>query len=94
MIITLDTENRERCLPLVDFHTHIGRVKIETTKGASQRVNMPKEIIQLYEKLQYEIHKRIDQNPDDYYITLPAANAISMSAVNSSLAGAEINAFW
>ncbi len=77
MIITLDKQNEERCLPLVDFHTHIGRIKIETTKGSSQRVNMPKNIIQLYEKLQYEIHKRITQNPTDYYVSLPPADELS-----------------
>jgi hypothetical protein len=38
---------------------------------------MPKNIIQLYEKLQYELHKRITQNPADYYISLPPADGIS-----------------
>jgi predicted TIM-barrel fold metal-dependent hydrolase len=77
LIVTLDRQGKPHYLPLVDFHTHIGRVKIETTKGSSQRVNMPKNIIQLYEKLQYEIHKRITQNPDDYYISLPSVDKTS-----------------
>lgn len=77
MIVTLDNQDKTIFLPLVDFHTHIGRVKIETTKGSSQRVNMPKNIVQLYEKLQYEIHKRISQNPDNYYIKLPPVEEIS-----------------
>ncbi|MFW9992336.1 MAG: amidohydrolase family protein, partial [Candidatus Odinarchaeota archaeon] len=61
----------DRFIPLVDFHTHIGRVEIETTKGKSQRINSPREIIDLYEKLQYELFRRFSEKPDDYYITLP-----------------------
>lgn len=77
MIEVLDEHDSPFPLPLVDFHTHIGRVKIETTKGASQRVNRPQDIINLYEKLQYEIHRRITQNQDDYYVTLPKAEELS-----------------
>jgi len=77
MIVVLDEHDSPFHLPLVDFHTHIGRVKIETTKGASQRVNRPQDIINLYEKLQYEIHRRITQNQDAYYVTLLEAEKIS-----------------
>ena len=77
MIVVLDDQGSPSYLPLVDFHTHIGRVKIETTKGASQRVNRPQDIINLYEKLQYEIHRRITQNQENYYITLPKAEELS-----------------
>ncbi|MFX0183440.1 MAG: amidohydrolase family protein [Candidatus Hodarchaeota archaeon] len=77
-MITVFGENQESCfIPLIDFHTHIGRVKIETTKGTSQRVNRPQDIINLYEKLQYEIHKRISQNQSNYYVTLPPAEGLS-----------------
>ena len=58
-------------IPLVDFHTHIGKVNIETTKGASQRINRPQDIIDLYEKLKYELYSRLESDPDKYYITLP-----------------------
>ncbi|MFX1508196.1 MAG: amidohydrolase family protein [Promethearchaeota archaeon] len=75
--MVLDDQDSPFQLPLVDFHTHIGRVKIETTKGASQRVNRPQDIINLYEKLQYEIHRRITQNQEDYYVTLPKAEELS-----------------
>jgi predicted TIM-barrel fold metal-dependent hydrolase len=61
----------EWALPLIDFHTHIGKVKIETTKGASQRINRPQDILDLYEKLKFEIHQRISNKPSDYYIELP-----------------------
>lgn len=77
MIIVLDEHNKPLFLPLVDFHTHIGRVKIETTKGASQRVNRPQDIVNLYEKLQYEIHKRILKDQSDYYVSLPPAEELS-----------------
>jgi predicted TIM-barrel fold metal-dependent hydrolase len=77
VIVVLDDQGTPFYLPLVDFHTHIGRVKIETTKGASQRVNRPQDIINLYEKLQYEIHRRITKNQEDYYVTLPKAEALS-----------------
>ncbi|UCE13573.1 MAG: hypothetical protein JSV04_15515, partial [Candidatus Heimdallarchaeota archaeon] len=78
MIVTLcEHEEDPFLLPLVDFHTHIGRVKIETTKGASQRVNRPQDIINLYEKLQYELHKRVTQDQSEYYVTLPPAEELS-----------------
>ncbi|MFX1546233.1 MAG: amidohydrolase family protein, partial [Promethearchaeota archaeon] len=77
MIVVLDEQGSPFHLPLVDFHTHIGRVKIETTKGASQRVNRPQDIINLYEKLQYEIHRRISQNQSEYFVTLPKAEELS-----------------
>ncbi|MFX0125897.1 MAG: hypothetical protein ACFFAE_19910, partial [Candidatus Hodarchaeota archaeon] len=77
MIVVLDEHNSPFHLPLVDFHTHIGRVKIETTKGASQRVNRPQDIINLYEKLQYEIHRRISQDQSKYYVTLPKTEELS-----------------
>ncbi|MFX0152105.1 MAG: amidohydrolase family protein [Candidatus Hodarchaeota archaeon] len=77
-MITVLTENQESFfIPLIDFHTHIGRVKIETTKGTAQRVNRPQDIINLYEKLQYEIHKRISQNQSNYYVTLPSAEELA-----------------
>ncbi len=60
-------------LPLVDIHTHIGRVKIATTKGSSQRINQPQDITNLYQKLQYEITSRISQNQDKYPINIPDA---------------------
>ncbi len=77
MIVVLDEHDSPFHIPLVDFHTHIGRVKIETTKGASQRVNRPQDIINLYEKLQYEIHRRIYHNPSEYFVSLPKAEELS-----------------
>ena len=77
MLVVFNEQKEKFSLPLVDNHTHIGRVKIETTKGTSQRVNRPQDIINLYEKLQYEIHKRISQNQSDYYVTLPPADELS-----------------
>ena len=73
MIVVFDEQNQNQpfILPLIDFHTHIGRVKIETTKGTSQRVNHPQDIINLYKKLKFEIYKRIEHNKSEYYITLP-----------------------
>lgn len=78
MIVTLSEHEEDPfLLPLVDFHTHIGRVKIETTKGPSQRVNRPQDIINLYEKLQYELHKRVTQNQSEYYVTFPQAEELA-----------------
>jgi len=77
VIVVFNENQTQSFLPLVDAHTHIGRVKIETTKGTSQRVNRPLDIINLYEKLQYEIHKRILQNQSDYYVTLPPVGELS-----------------
>lgn len=72
MFTVIDGSNQEVSIPLADFHTHIGKVAIETTKGASQRINRPQDILDLYEKLKYELYSRIERSPDDYYITLPS----------------------
>jgi predicted TIM-barrel fold metal-dependent hydrolase len=66
-----DEEHNVHYIPLVDIHTHIGRVKIATTKGTSQRINQPQDITNLYQKLQYEIASRINQNNENYYVHIP-----------------------
>jgi predicted TIM-barrel fold metal-dependent hydrolase len=66
-----DEEHNLHYLPLVDIHTHIGRVKIATTKGSSQRINQPQDITNLYQKLQYEIAARVNQNEINYYVHIP-----------------------
>ncbi|MHA2343682.1 MAG: hypothetical protein ACXADW_17590 [Candidatus Hodarchaeales archaeon] len=71
MLIIVDQNDESHSIPLVDFHTHIGRVKIATTKGSSQRINQPQDILNLYAKLQYELVERINQNANQYSITLP-----------------------
>ncbi|MHA2295603.1 MAG: amidohydrolase family protein [Candidatus Hodarchaeales archaeon] len=71
LVITKKGTDQQFFTPLVDFHTHIGKVEIETTRGKSQRTNTPQEILDLYEKLQYELFKRFSNNPEDYYIKLP-----------------------
>ena len=71
MFSVLDQEGQVWSIPLIDFHTHIGKVPIETTKGASQRINRPQDTLDLYEKLKYELHARISGNPDKYYVTVP-----------------------
>lgn len=58
-------------LPLFDIHTHIGRVKIQTTKGESQRINQPQDIVNLYEKLMFEIVSRITKDQEKYLIEVP-----------------------
>lgn len=69
-IIALE-QGKSYYVPLIDFHTHIGKVKIETTKGKSQRVNSPQNIIQLYQKLHYELYKRINENKNEVYYEFP-----------------------
>jgi predicted TIM-barrel fold metal-dependent hydrolase len=71
LLIIVDQNDESHSIPLVDFHTHIGRVKIATTKGSSQRINQPQDILNLYAKLQYELVERINQNANQYSITLP-----------------------
>ncbi|PWI47440.1 hypothetical protein CEE45_11530 [Candidatus Heimdallarchaeota archaeon B3_Heim] len=71
MLFIIDQNGVSHTIPLVDFHTHIGRVKIATTKGSSQRINQPQDILNLYAKLQYELVERINKKPDQYWVTLP-----------------------
>ncbi len=70
MLKLSDELNNLHYLPLVDIHTHIGRVKIATTKGTSQRINQPQDITNLYQKLQYEIASRINQTKENHYIDI------------------------
>ena len=71
MLLIYDETGISHSIPLIDFHTHIGKVKIATTKGSSQRINQPQDILKLYAKLQYELVERINQNIEKYSITLP-----------------------
>lgn len=71
MISIIDENSTTQNIPLVDFHSHIGKVAIETTKGPSQRINRPQDILDLYEKLKYELYNRIEETPESYYISLP-----------------------
>ena len=59
------------------MHTHIGKVKIATTKGKSQRINQPSDIINLYQKLQYELYARIKKNQDLYLYQTPDASDLA-----------------
>lgn len=72
MFIVTDTDQSQWSIPLVDFHTHVGKVKIETTKGASQRINRPQDILDLYQKLKFELYDRISTKKESYYIALPS----------------------
>ncbi|MHA2174266.1 MAG: hypothetical protein ACXABI_05520 [Candidatus Hodarchaeales archaeon] len=71
MIVINDLNGNPLSIPLVDFHTHIGKVTIATTKGKSQRINQPNDIINLYQKLQYELYARIKKNQDSCVFQLP-----------------------
>ena len=72
MFIVTDSDQSQWSIPLVDFHTHIGKVKIETTKGSSQRINRPQDILDLYQKLKFELFDRVNSKPDNYFINLPS----------------------
>ena len=73
MLQVFDDSDKSTSLPLCDMHTHIGRVKIVTTKGESQRINQPQDIINLYEKLHYELISRVKQDQNNYLYKLPKA---------------------
>ena len=45
MFIDLNKDKQSYSFPLNDLHTPIGKVSIETTKGPSQRINRPQDIL-------------------------------------------------
>ncbi|MHA1220280.1 MAG: amidohydrolase family protein [Candidatus Heimdallarchaeota archaeon] len=68
MIIISETENpkKELKLNLVDMHTHLGKEEVVRGKGKDFRIVRPKDHIDFYEKLKYDIHKRMTAHPEDY----------------------------
>ena len=84
MIIIYDKEdetNKPLKLNIVDTHTHLGKEEVVRGKGKDFRIIRPKDHLDLYEKLKYELHKRMfaysadfaykpPENPKDF--TLPA----------------------
>ncbi|HUT80898.1 MAG TPA: amidohydrolase family protein [Candidatus Bathyarchaeia archaeon] len=57
---------------LVDMHTHLGKEEVVDGKGKNYRIIRPKDHIDFYEKLKYDIHKRMTDYPDDYAYTPPS----------------------
>jgi hypothetical protein len=71
LFTVIDEFGKTWSIPLIDFHTHIGKVPIETTKGSSHRTNRPQDILDLYEKLKFQLYSKIQSESNKYYISLP-----------------------
>ncbi len=72
MIILHDNENNKAVkLNLVDTHTHLGKEEVVGGKGKDFRIIRPKDHLDFYEKLKYDIHKRMTSYSEDYAFTPP-----------------------
>ncbi len=84
MIIIFDKEDPKKKplkLNVVDTHTHLGKEMVVSGKGKDYRIVRPKDHIDFYEKLKYDVHKRITSYPEDYAFELPEkANDFTMPA--------------
>jgi predicted TIM-barrel fold metal-dependent hydrolase len=76
MIIVYDTEqpdSKPLTLNVIDTHTHLGKEETVRGKGKGKefRIIRPKDHLDFYEKLKYDVHKRVTAYPEDYAYTLP-----------------------
>ena len=74
MIIIYDKDDSSKeplTLNIVDTHTHLGKEEVRDGKGKAYRIIRPKDHIDFYEKLKYDIYKRMTNYPDDYAFSLP-----------------------
>ncbi|NHJ40205.1 MAG: amidohydrolase family protein [Asgard group archaeon] len=75
MIIVYDAENpksKPLRVNLIDTHTHLGKEEVVRGKGKDYRIIRPKDHLDFYEKLKYDIYKRIANYPEDYAYAIPS----------------------
>ena len=54
-------------IPIIDFHTHIGREAVRGPKGEREtRVNSLHAILEFYESLGHKLKRKISENPSNY----------------------------
>lgn len=61
-------------LPVIDFHTHLGKRK--------ERTNFPQNILDFYEKMQFHVFDKIKSTQEDYFIELPSIEEFSVPMFN------------
>jgi predicted TIM-barrel fold metal-dependent hydrolase len=75
-MITIYEKNNEKKKPLkllvVDTHTHLGKEEVRKGRGKDFRIIRPKDHIDFYEKLKYDIYKRITNYTQDTAYELSA----------------------
>lgn len=74
MIILYDKENQPKkklTLNVIDTHTHLGKEEVRNAQGKDYRIIRPKDHLDFYEKLKYDIFQRLNKYPDDYVFSTP-----------------------
>jgi predicted TIM-barrel fold metal-dependent hydrolase len=74
MIVIYDAENpkgKPLRINLIDTHTHLGKEEVVRGKGKEYRIIRPKDHLDFYEKLKFDVHKRILNYPEDYAYVVP-----------------------
>ncbi|NHJ85429.1 MAG: amidohydrolase family protein [Asgard group archaeon] len=87
MIILYDPENPKGSalkVNIVDTHTHLGKEEVVKGKGKDYRIIRPKDHLDFYEKLKYDLHKRMNDYPEDYAYA-PTSNAKDFSRPATNL---------
>ncbi|MFW9924911.1 MAG: amidohydrolase family protein [Candidatus Thorarchaeota archaeon] len=74
MIIIYDKNDSNKTplkLNVVDTHTHLGKEETVKGNGKDFRIIRPKDHIDFYEKLKYDVFKRLNSYPEDYAYSTP-----------------------
>ncbi|MEM2156965.1 MAG: amidohydrolase family protein [Candidatus Jordarchaeales archaeon] len=66
MLILKDEKGRRVSFFVVDFHTHVGKEKVLDAVGETFRSNTPRQTVDFYHKLQFELKACMDANPSSY----------------------------
>lgn len=74
MIIVYDKElpdSKPLTLNVIDTHTHLGKEEVVKGKGKDYRIIRPKDHLDFYEKLKFDVFQRITAYPEDYAYSMP-----------------------
>ncbi|MCF2142153.1 MAG: amidohydrolase family protein [Candidatus Heimdallarchaeota archaeon] len=75
MIVLLDKDDPDKAplrMHLVDTHTHLGKEEVVRGKGKDYRIIRPKDHLDFYEKLKFDLFKRMNDYPEDFAYKPPS----------------------
>jgi predicted TIM-barrel fold metal-dependent hydrolase len=64
-------KNQPQKIMVIDTHTHLGKEEVVDGHGKAFRIIRPRDHLDLYEKLKYDIYKKITEFTDEYAYALP-----------------------
>ncbi len=72
MLVLEDERGRKVRVFVVDFHTHLGKEKVLDARGEVFRSNTPKQTVDFYHRLQFELRASMEAVPSSYRYRLTA----------------------